>query len=776
MAIASDYLGERTVVKGIEVFANAPISIFALFKDIHFLILILLPTIFGQVIYRDFKTKMYSVLYAYPFGKKEYLAAKFLSALVVMFGIVAATGVGLYFGETQPWVNDSLVGATNFSGYFQTYFGYILPNVLIYGVIVFAVVAATRNLYAGLAAIIILMLLRAMIGSFLGGFDSQFLAAIFDPYGELPMQIGTRYWTLVEQNANILPLDISLVFNRFFWLGIGGLIAVWGYRRFELEQTARLSLFERRGAKTQRKSATQTTLRHRVSAFNIPQVATNFSTFHQLKTTWQLSNIEAKFIFRSHTFLLILAASFVFMFFLLGQVNPDYTTRIHPLTNVMLFIPTFFFSMVISVLTFLYAGILIHRSRIAQVNQIIDVTPVSNWSLLFSKFIALVKMQVVLLSVIMFVGIAVQAMRGYYNFEIGLYLFDLYIKILPTFIIWAMLAMFVQSVVSNPLLGTFALVIMMFGVAGLESFGIKDALFRYNDGPSIMYSDMDGYGGEILGYFLYKLYWFFGGSLFLIGSYLFTTRGLTFSFTERLSEAKDRFRGKTVWAFALPAMLFIGLGSFIYFEKNGGDKISKSEDLQNRYEAEIKYSKFKNTIQPRISGAKINMHLYPESRSYESDGIFVLKNKSNQNIDTILINTSFDDVSEVSLSRDAERIISDEIVHFEVFKLEQSLLPGDSINLIFKMKNKSNRIFETNSQIKENGTFFLPNFPTIGAPDFVILNEEKREEFGLSKREEMELPSRHLPLVSPQGGTERQRSFGDSLAFSVKNPPGGQGV
>jgi len=53
------------------------------------------------------------------------------------------------------------------------------------------------------------------------------------------------------------------------------------------------------------------------------------------------------------------------------------------------------------------------------------------------------------------------------------------------------------------------------------------------------------------------------------------------------------------------------------------------------------------------------------------------------------------------------------------------------------MKNKLNRIFDSNSQIKENGTFFLPNFPTVGAPDFVILNEEKRREFGLSVREGM---------------------------------------
>ena len=747
MAIAADFLGERTVVKGSEVFANAPISIFSLFKDIQFLILILLPTIFGHAIYRDYKNKMHSVLYSFPFGKKEYLAAKFLSALVVMFGIVTATGIGLFIGENLSWSNDSLVGETNIIGYLQTYLGYILPNVLIYGAIVFAVVAATRNLYTGLAAIVLLMLLRAMIGSFLGGFDNQFLAAIFDPYGELPMRLGSRYWTLREQNNNVLPLDFSIVLNRCFWLAIAGMIGAWGYRRFELEEKAQSTMFERRGAKTQRKNEMEDAPRHRVSAFNMPKVLTKFSTFQQIKNTWQLSNIEARFIFTSRTFLLVLAASFVFMFFLLGQVNPDYTTRIHPLTNVMLFIPTMFFSMVISVLTFLYAGILIHRSRMAQMNQLVDVTPISDWSMLFSKFIALIKMQMVLISVIMLVGIFVQVMRGYYNFEIGLYLFDLYIKLLPVFIIWAMLALFVQSVVSNPLLGTFALVVIMFGVAGLESFGIKDALFRYNDGPSILYSDMDGYGGELLGYFLYKLYWFFGGCLFLISAYLFSTRGLTFSFSERLVDAKDRFlhggqvRGKTVWAFALSAVLFIGLGSFIYLEKNGVEKISKSEDYQNRYEAEMKYSKFKKTIQPRISGAKINMHLFPETRGFESDGMFILKNKSNQNIDTILVNTSFDNISEVSLSHEAERIISDDIVHFEAFKLKQGLLPGDSINLLFKMKNKPNPIFESTSQIKGNGTYFLPNFPTIGAPDYEISNAEKRKEFGLPEKKGMALPT-----------------------------------
>jgi ABC-2 type transport system permease protein len=48
-------------------------------------------------------------------------------------------------------------------------------------------------------------------------------------------------------------------------------------------------------------------------------------------------------------------------------------------------------------------------------------------------------MQIVLLAVIMIAGIAIQSYNGYYNFEIGHYLFELYK--LTHFVIWAFLAL-----------------------------------------------------------------------------------------------------------------------------------------------------------------------------------------------------------------------------------------------------------------------------------------------------------------------------------------------
>ena len=62
---------------------------------------------------------------------------------------------------------------------------------------------------------------------------------------------------------------------------------------------------------------------------------------------------------------------------------------------------------------------LVHRAKIARTNHLVDATPIPNWTLLLSKFIALVKMQLVLLSVIMVSGILFQGYNGYFNFEIG---------------------------------------------------------------------------------------------------------------------------------------------------------------------------------------------------------------------------------------------------------------------------------------------------------------------------------------------------------------------
>ena len=118
------------------------------------------------------------------------------------------------------------------------------------------------------------------------------------------------------------------------------------------------------------------------------------------------------------------------------------------------------FTVAINICTFLYAGMLIQRARIARANHLVDVTPIPNWSLLLSKLIALIKMQLVLLSVIMIAGIAFQTYKGYFNFEIGHYIEELFGLRLINYMIWALLALCVQTIIRNPYVGLFVLIVL----------------------------------------------------------------------------------------------------------------------------------------------------------------------------------------------------------------------------------------------------------------------------------------------------------------------------
>ena len=121
------------------------------------------------------------------------------------------------------------------------------------------------------------------------------------------------------------------------------------------------------------------------------------------------------------------------------------------------------FTLAINICTFLYAGLLIHRSRISNVNQLIDTTPTPNWILLGSKFLAIVKMQIVLLSLIMITGIIFQIYKGYYDFQIGLYVYELIVLNLIYYVIWALLSFFVQTLIPNPYLGLFVMIVLLIG-------------------------------------------------------------------------------------------------------------------------------------------------------------------------------------------------------------------------------------------------------------------------------------------------------------------------
>src|SRR5690606_7364633 len=95
------------------------------------------------------------------------------------------------------------------------------------------------------------------------------------------------------------------------------------------------------------------------------------------------------------------------------------------------------------ILVFLFAGVLLNQSTSSRMDLLVDSSPIPNWTLLFSKFLALIGMCLALMLTAVISGMLVQAYYGYYHFELGLYFKDLFGFRMLTFVIIICLALFV---------------------------------------------------------------------------------------------------------------------------------------------------------------------------------------------------------------------------------------------------------------------------------------------------------------------------------------------
>lgn len=713
LGIMAGYAGlfdEGAASDGVPKLANSPFNIHHIHNIFKELLLIILPIIIGQGIYRDFDSGIHNVFYSFPFKKTPFLLARFTSSILVVVMISAFIGIGATAGTMIPGVNPELLAPFSIQPYALEYLVFIIPNALFYGMIVFIAVALTRNVYSGFIAVIGIVVVQQILGRIFISMDNLVLFALFDPFGHTAVQYYTHTWTMVEQNRLLLPVDGLVFYNRLTWFVISAFVFVAGFKMFSFTQGINLFNF---GSKKNIKHSDQ---HGRLARIDLPLIRQDFSFGAQFKMCWRLSIADFKYILNSGPFMVILIIGFASVLFTLSQINPPYATKLLPTTWLMLMFPLFFFLIVVNLLTFLYAGMLVNRSKAAKMNQLLDASPVSNTVLLVSKFLALVKMQIVLLALVAIAGILVQTFNGYFDYKFGLYLFHLFVLNLVGCVIWACLAMLVQTIFTNPYLGLFLLIIGSVGVGELQLLGIESALLKYNQNPDpnflMSYSDMGGYGAGLVPFLAYKFYWLFGGLILLFVAWMFWVRGITGSFSERLFIAKNRINGASISVLTILIVSFLTSG-FVIYSFDSQDAINDTQVSQNQYFNE---DEFLRLPQPRITDVRLKMDIYPDSRDFKAIGEYVLVNKTGRNLDSIIITPHPDVKSSFKLNNPHERYDFSPQKKVQLFVLRDELLPNDTLILNFEVVNYENTPFKKNSPIEANGTFLTSHMfaPKIG--------------------------------------------------------------
>ena len=165
----------------------------------------------------------------------------------------------------------------------------------------------------------------------------------------------------------------------------------------------------------------------------------------------------------------------------------------------------------------------------------------------------------------MLFGLGIQTWKGFYDYEIHLYLKRLFLLDWTGFILLCVLAFTVQTIVSNKYLGHFIIILyFLFGMfKGM--LGFNHTLYYYGSGSGATYSDMNGFAPYVSKVFWYKLYWGSCAVLFALLSNLFWKRGLVGNIRSRIQQAKIRLSSSVGYGIITFIIIFFYVPSIYFF-------------------------------------------------------------------------------------------------------------------------------------------------------------------------------------------------------------------
>ncbi len=397
-----------------------------------------------------------------------------------------------------------------------------------------------------------------------------------------------------------------------------------------------------------------------------------------------------------------------------------------------------------------------------------------------SKLTALCLVELVLLTVTALCGIFMQTIAGYYHYELLQYFKELYIIVFPQILVFALLAMFVQTVVCNKFIGH-GIVIGIFVLEPiLFNFGWENTLYLFGTTPPYTYSDMNGYGHFVLPLFWSITYWLAWAALLGVLSIALARRGAEDSLRARLGLLRQN-APRLAPAALLFLLIAIGSGAWYFYNAHVLNEYLTAKarrDIQADYERN--YKKYEHLAQPKIIFVDANIDIYPEHRSFSGSGHFLLQNKTAQPISQVHITNTQQSITNLTFDRPFHQVSSGPRAIYTIYALDRPLAPGETMNMNFKVGYTSRGFRDGNerAELAYNGTFFDSGyFPTIGySQDNELTDPRRRREEHLGTLEV--LPARGdalgsvTNLFTPQSDWIHYRTTVSTSADQIAIAPG----
>jgi ABC-type transport system involved in multi-copper enzyme maturation permease subunit len=716
---------------GGKVYVNSPYSICLLVGLISHFGISITAAIAGQATYKDIEHGAWPLFFTAPISKARYLSGRLLGAFAVMLLIYPAIGLGAWISAQLPWLEPSRVGPSIPWAYAQPYLILLLPNLVLTTALFFCMSTLLRRMlpvYVGAVLLVIGYLVAVNLSD---GVDNKQLAAILDPFGVIAVDTLTRYWTVADRNTRLIPLAGVLLANRALWMGVALALIGLTYWRFSLTHHAP-SPPRAEGIKDAPPAPAPPGPDAQAPGARGP-----------LGLLLALTRLEILETVKSILFLVILLAGVLLVVVNGSEVGKLYGTHTYPVTGQMLEVTVGSFWIFLVALITIYAGEIVWRERDAGMAQIYDALPIRPSVVFASKLFALMAVQVLLLLVVMACSIGIQAAKGYYHFELPLYLKVLFGVRLPE--AWALcaLAMLAHVLVNHKHLANLLMVVYVISSIALPLLGLEHNLYRFGRGPSWTYSDMNGFGHYVAPIVWFKVYWGCLAAAFALAAGLFWVRGMETGLAVRIRLARARLTRPVAIALSSALIAFAATGAFIYWNTNvRNEHRTKFEQEQIRAEYEAHYRSWHTRPQPRVTDVDVHVDIFPAERRVAIRGRYRIENKTAAPIEEIAVTLpARARVATLSFARGEQKTTDDARLGFRVFRLGTPLGPREQASLEFSIayENPGFENKSTDTRVVENGTFIDSTWlPSLGYRWTDELSDDNlREKHGLPPRAKM---------------------------------------
>jgi len=710
---------------------NSPFKILAI-NSIISLICILMATAFmSGAALRDFKHDFNQIIFTTPVEKYGYLFGRYCGAVIIMLipflGVVIGSFTGTFLADQDK------VGPFMFTAYLNSFLIFYLPNIILSGALFYSIAILKKSQTFAFASTIFLLFGYAFSTMLIQNLEMQNLAYFIDHFGLEAAVLTTKYWTIFEKNTTMVSISGWMLLNRVIWMAVSvGILALLYY--FFSFSTPKVKGTRKKIKEEPTASTAQLTYVN----LSLPSV----SILHNIKThLYQfLSQTKIEFIgiVRSPAFILIsvfitfnLASSVIIAPDIFGVTDYMVTYRMLDIirgTYLFGFLPIIIY----------YAGVLVWRERNANFSELNDAAPFPSWVAFMSKTAGLILMVALLCFLAIVICVISQFLNGYTNFEFGLYFKDVFLIEFTTFAMFCVLSMLFLTVINNRYLAYGALIVfMLVSLNKFDDWELMHNLYRFAEVPKYIYSDLYGFGPYTAGIINFKIYWIiFCALLAIIGS-VFWIRGKTFGIKERFLLARKNLTATTVSAFTVTLICLLSMGSWIYFNTNILNDYRTTYD-ENKIDAayEKMYKKTEFLPQPKVTDVILNVDMFPEKRNVSISGKYIIKNKTEFNVDSVRITTNPTWSVDSLVIPDAALVLEDRNLGYWIIRLEEALQPGDSTYLLFGISSVSQGFENRVSQrrILQNGTFLEYNIlPHIGYNNHrTVESKEERLKNGLS--------------------------------------------